>query len=126
MAAGNKLGYNITAGGGLCVFSYRGPWGEITSEQGMSKLTAREGSAGMWRCFPSASSPQAIATSPGAQGRHPECARRAGELKNKLIRCGPVKQKLGVRQPVSTGRLHIRNTGERGREDLVGTNRSSS
>lgn len=91
----------------------------------MSKLTGREGSAGMWHCFPSTSSPQAIATSQGALGRHPECVRRAGELKNKFVRHGPVKQKIGFRQPVSTGRLHIWNTGERGREHLVGTNGSN-
>lgn len=66
-----------------------------------------------------------IATSEGAQGRHAECAWRAQELKYKFIRCGPIKQKLGVRHPVSMGRLHIQNTRERGREDLAGTNRSN-
>lgn len=66
-----------------------------------------------------------IATSLGAWGRHPERVRRAGELKNKLVRHSPVKQNLGVGQSICVGRLHRWNAGERGREDLAGTNRRS-
>jgi len=78
----------------------------------------------MWLCFPGACSLQAIATSQGAQGRHPERVRRTGELKNRLIRCGSVKQKLGVKQPVKYWKAAYMDIGERGKEDLD-TNRSN-
>lgn len=100
-----------------CLFSYQGPCREITLQQGRSKLPAHEGRAGMWHCFPRASDCHTTA----AQGTHPECVCRAGELKNELKRCGPAEQRNRCQTVCKYWKIWVWGTlEEESREDLVG------